>query len=304
MSGDGIERQQETQGSRLAPGDRVCLATAGMVLAAITLRLPWRPQLLHLWPFHAALFFGYWGLARALAGHRDAGWARVARGFAVVAVMFTLYSSLARVAFEVFPWNADAVLDRADRFLFLGRSPVLEAERLQSPALVEPFAFVYAFFIPYLYLSILLGLVGRPDPEREEFVIGFAMTYGLSFVGYLLLPARGPIVHQAAQFAGPLEGGFFLRTIVESIDAMGGPHGAFPSLHVGASSYFCLFDLRHRPVRGWLYLPVVLMIAVSTVFVRYHYAVDLLAGFLIAAMAAWTARRWTAGPERRRLPSR
>ena len=176
----------------------------------------------------------------------------------------------------------------------MGHSPVLWAAERLTPTSLELFSFIYAFFIPYLYLSIFLGLVARPEREREEFITAFAFTYGASFVGYLLLPARGPIVHQAAEFAAPLEGGYFHRMVVESIDAMGGPHGAFPSLHVGASTFLCSFDLRHNTLRGLLYLPLVLLIAVSTIFVRYHYVVDLVAGASIGILATLVASRWLA----------
>ena len=48
------------------------------------------------------------------------------------------------------------------------------------------------------------------------------------------------------------------------------------------------------PVRGLLYLPLVLLIAVSTIFVRYHYVVDLVAGASIGIFATLIASRWLA----------
>jgi membrane-associated phospholipid phosphatase len=80
--------------------------------------------------------------------------------------------------------------------------------------------------------------------------------------------------------------------VVEAIDSVGGPHGAFPSLHVGASAYACLFDWRRNRLRAMTYLPIVLMIIAATVILRYHYVVDLLAGLALAILAERLARRW------------
>jgi membrane-associated phospholipid phosphatase len=147
-------------------------------------------------------------------------------------------------------------------------------------------------FIPYLNVSILLSLIGRPPEERDEFVTGLAVLYALSFLGYLFLPARGPIVQMAGAFTVPIDGGTFHRMIVRSVEQVGGPHGAFPSLHVGASLFATLFDLRHRnPLRALIYLPLVAMIALATLVLRYHYAVDLVAALALVLLASEAARR-------------
>jgi membrane-associated phospholipid phosphatase len=200
------------------------------------------------------------------------------------------------------PWEADALLSRIDRFLFLGANPALLAEGRTTPGVLEFFSFVYAWFIPYLYLSLFLGFVGRTPAESDELLTGFALTYAVSYLGYLFLPARGPVIFHAADFAGPLRGGAFHDLVVASTAATGGNHGAFPSLHVGAAAYVCLFDLRHNRLRGLTYVPLVLLIAVSTVFVRYHYVVDLLAGLAIAVAANRAAPRWLAVWQRRTSP--
>jgi membrane-associated phospholipid phosphatase len=84
---------------------------------------------------------------------------------------------------------------------------------------------------------------------------------------------------------------------LRAIETMGGPHGAFPSLHVGASFLVVWFDLRHRNfLRGLIYVPLVLMIALATIVLRYHWVVDLIAGVTLALVANHMApvllRRW------------
>ena len=214
------------------------------------------------------------------------------RGIGVIGVMFTLYTTLGHVAFAAIPWLADPWLAAADRALLLGRSPSLAVEPIGATRWAVLLSFAYAMFIPYLYLSIILSLVGRPPAERDEFVTGFAILYALSFLGYLFLPARGPVVWMAGDFTLPIHGGAFHRIILKSVEQVGGPHGAFPSLHVGASLYATLFDLRHRnPLRALIYFPLVALIALATLVLRYHYAVDLLAAGTLAWAASEAARR-------------
>lgn len=234
---------------------------------------------------HGGLLAGYAVLALGLALRAPRG-ASTVRGLAVVAAMFTLYGTLGHVAFDAVPWRADPWLAESERALFPGRGPVLAAAGHASDAVVEALAFCYAAFIPYLYLSILLGLIGRPDAERDEFVTGFALLYAMSFLGYLFAPARGPIVEMAGAFEHPIHGGALHRLVLDSVDRMGGPHGAFPSLHVGASIFAAYFDWRHHNrLRALIYLPLVVLIAAATLVLRYHYAVDLVAGAALALLA-------------------
>jgi membrane-associated phospholipid phosphatase len=241
---------------------------------------------------HAALLAGFGAVAFALRRHPNGRATPYVRGVAVIGVMFTLYSTLGHVAFRAIPWLADPALARADRLMALGRSPSLLLQSAGTPGWTEFLAVFYAAFIPYLYLSILLGLVGRPAAQREEFVTAFALLYAASFLGYLFLPARGPVVYMANDFAAPLAGGRVHALVVQSIEGFGGPHGAFPSLHVGASFLAAAFDLRRGDrLRGWIYVPLVVLIAVATLVLRYHYAVDLVAAVLLASGALWAAPR-------------
>jgi membrane-associated phospholipid phosphatase len=239
---------------------------------------------------HAALFVGLAVLAWVLARRPTWRWTPQLRGIAVITTMFMLYGTLGTVAFEAIPWLADPWLDQADRTLFLGRSPSLMFAGDPPPRTVEFLSFYYAAYIPYLYMSIFLGLVARPPDERDEFVTAFAVLYFLGFLGYLFLPARGPVVELANEFPAALRGGYFHGIILLSIDKMGGPHGAMPSLHVGASFMVVWFDLRHRNLlRGLIYLPLVILIAAATIVLRYHWVVDLIAGASLALLANYVA---------------
>jgi membrane-associated phospholipid phosphatase len=66
-----------------------------------------------------------------------------------------------------------------------------------------------------------------------------------------------------------------------------GTNGAdvFPSLHCAVSAFILGFDARHDPraFRRWM-LPVI-GLWLSTIYLRFHYFVDVAAGFALAALA-------------------
>ena len=57
--------------------------------------------------------------------------------------------------------------------------------------------------------------------------------------------------------------------------------------------------MRYNRLRGFTYLPLVALIAMATVVLRYHYVVDWIAGLAIAGFAAWLSHAWTARWEAR-----
>ena len=205
-----------------------------------------------------------------------------------------LYNEMAFLAFNTVPWTSDGLLFSYETKLgfdviHLQIAPLITQVRWMT----ELLSFGYAAFIPYLCTSVFLHGTSRDAQTRELFLLSVTVLYASGFLGYLFVPAYGPIVHLAEQFVSPVNGGFFHTLVSDSVDQAGGPHGAFPSIHIGAAVLMCLFDFRHGSVvRGWLYVPLVVLIAMATITLRYHYVIDLLAGFAIAVFAMFVAERW------------
>ena len=128
-----------------------------------------------------AVFLAGGAWLRRARGRR---WEPAARGVLVFGVLFFLYASLGKVTFQAIPWDADPMLTRLDAWLSPGSPPVLAAQALGGRAWsVELLSFYYVAFIPYLYLTLFLGLLGRPALERERLLVALATLYGLSFMG-------------------------------------------------------------------------------------------------------------------------
>jgi hypothetical protein len=202
-------------------------------------------------------------------------------------------AAIPRIALEGF--DADAVLNSIDEALF-GLTPALSLRALAAPVLTEFLSLCYLLFFVYLLFSLIYYLVG-PLELAKKFITGLFVIYGVGFLGYTWMPASGPWVAMAHSFPGPLEGGWITKAN-DAIVRMGSNGvDVFPSLHCAVSSYFLFFDRRHRPWRYRLYLVPCVGLWFSTLYLRYHYAIDVICGFALSALALWLVNRSTASPK-------
>ena len=66
---------------------------------------------------------------------------------------------------------------------------------------------------------------------------------------------------------------------------------AFPSLHAAVSLVALVYAWRYVRAWFWVLLPFCLGLWVSTIYLRHHYVVDLLAGWVLAPVAIVGWRR-------------
>ena len=146
-------------------------------------------------------------------------------------------------------------------------------------------------FFPYLFFSLVYYFCGDVK-LLKKFVIGLFSIYGIGFLGYSWVPAMGPCHAMAAQFTTPLTG-WWITNVNAAIVARGSNGvDVFPSLHCAISTFFLFFDRRRRPWRFKLYLVPCVGLWFSTIYLRYHYFIDVLCGFVLAALALWLANHF------------
>ena len=191
---------------------------------------------------------------------------------------------------KIHPERMDAWLEQIDR-LGIGTNLSLRLQPLAHPALTEFFSACYLLFFPYLLFSMIYYFCGEVE-LLKRFVVGLFTIYGIGFLGYSLVPAAGPCLAMAGQFTVPLSGWWITKWNAAVV--AGGSNGVdvFPSLHCAISSFLLFFDRRHRPWRFRLYLVPAAGLWLSTLYLRYHYCLDVLCGFALAAFALWLARRF------------
>lgn len=185
--------------------------------------------------------------------------------------------------------RADAVLLAWDR-RWLGETPAVLMARWHAGWLTEALSACYLAYFP-AYVGFLAFWL-RSDPGlARRFVRGFCWIQAMGFAGYCWAPASGPFVFLAGDLP-VLPMGLVGRWNDWVVRAGCNGVDVFPSLHVATTLYWLGFDALERRWRrvAWLLLPGV-GLCLSTLYLRYHYAADVLAGMALGCLGLGLSRR-------------
>lgn len=198
--------------------------------------------------------------------------------FPIICVL-AVFDSLEWVVHYVNPEDIDPVLIKLD-YLIFGSHPTVMLERIMNPFLTDILQIAYStyYFIPISFGIILLKNKQRDEFEKSIFMI--LLCFYLSYLGYILFPALGPRFYLSSIQTAELQGFFVAEPIQNLLNRLEGiKRDAFPSGHTGIA--LIVLYLAYRYKRGYFRtaLPIVLALLFSTVYCRYHYVVDVIAGF-------------------------
>jgi membrane-associated phospholipid phosphatase len=160
-----------------------------------------------------------------------------------------------------------------------------------QPRMSELLSFCYFLLFPYILISCgrqLVRLRGAPR-EARAFYSGLFVVYAIGFLGYLFVPARGAWLDMPAAFHHPVAGGWMTALNQRVVEQGSNRVDVFPSLHVAVSAFILLFDRRFAPWRYRVYLPAAVGLWISTLYLRFHYGVDVIAGALVATIGLCVA---------------
>lgn len=247
---------------------------------------------------HATYAVGYVAMVRILARTRASEFVgAVARFGAIVVLFFVTFLKLGYLIRGLNPETRELDLLAADQWLF-GTDPLLVLEPWLHPVAVDFFEAAYfSYFVtPLVVMAVLI--VRKDVATMNRLYLGVLMVVFVSYVGYVLVPARSPYL--AAQdpslawafpYAGDVRGwviGDWIRATIESWDTV--KFNAFPSGHSAVAVVFLVLLWRYPGLR-WVVVPSYLALILSTVYLRYHYIVDVVVGVALGATSAWLAPR-------------
>jgi membrane-associated phospholipid phosphatase len=193
------------------------------------------------------------------------------------------FEELGKLVHLVTPGWQDAKLIAFDQWL-TGVNPSLWLEQFAHPALNEFMQFAY--FTYFVYLLILGGILYyRRDLNGYWAVMTYsAVGYMFGYLIAMFFPVQSPWFTLAGMWHGNLTGGPFTAA-VNFIEKCGRVHGAaFPSQHVAGAVAALWGGWRHRRGLFWIFLPFVLCMCVSTVYVRNHYLADVFGGIVTGTL--------------------
>lgn len=207
------------------------------------------------------------------------------RAFMPVLVILAVFDSLGDLIPWIWPRYLDQELIWIDYAIF-GVHPTVWMERFIHPILTDAMMVAYLTYYP---MAIVLGvLLLRKDrhTEFDEAIFGIVLCFYLSYLGYILVPAVGPRFTLIDLQTTDLMASSFTLAAKEILNTL--EHNktdAFPSGHTAVALMTLYYAAKYRQkIYAAVLIPTVTALIISTVYLRYHYVIDVIAGVLLAAL--------------------
>jgi len=143
--------------------------------------------------------------------------------------------------------------------------------------------FSYYFLIFIVCYSLYLKSI-------ENFRYGLfiiCMSFYMYYILFILFPVAGPQFYLTPP-DNQLPNAYFFSWAIRFVHDLGeGPTGAFPSSHVGIVLILIYLAYKFTPkLLKWL-IPVSILLILSTVYIKAHYVIDVIAGVLSFPTMYW-----------------
>lgn len=198
----------------------------------------------------------------------------------------------------------DDRLLQVDKDLFAGHSPaVLLHDLLGEDTAAHVLHVVYESFSWIVPVSFVAALVLVPRiKEGYVFLASAVWVWILGLGSYYLIPSLGPFASAPSEFAGLARTGITEtqeKYLAQRAHLLADPQAhdafasisAFASLHVGFTCMILLMMHYYRLRRATQFFTVYLaVVVVSTVYLGWHFVVDIPAGMLVAYLAVRLGR--------------
>jgi len=196
-------------------------------------------------------------------------------------LFFLAYEQTGHINRGLFPELLDPWFQVAEEAVFGGQPAVLLADLFPQRWFAEYMQFAYfSYYLLFLGLGAFLFL-RRDRRALSDYLFALCATMYACYVIFILVPVQGAAHYELPT---PFGGGPF-SVIMAHIYANCEIEGAaFPSSHVAIAAVVLYYTWRYARPATWIVAPLVFSLMLATVYCRYHYAIDVLAGIATAAM--------------------
>lgn len=210
-----------------------------------------------------------------------AGILRVIRDWHPLMLFPLLYKEVELLAPGLGDWRLTSAIPAWEAALFAGQPSRFLSERLPFVPLSEYLHFCYLSYVIVIPSVAAYWYVSRREAAFGELLLLLSTVLLGSYLFFILLPVDSPY-YLSPRLGPPLAGHFFFD-LVHAVSARGGARGgAFPSAHVSGAVVVSLVAWRHQRRLAYLLLAVTASVMLATVYGRFHYALDTLAGAALA----------------------
>jgi len=269
--------------------DYITFSYNGVVLSIVLLFHSRIPQ------WHLLIFINIIAIAVVLllalvVGDRAALIPRLIRNLSPLGFFLPLYAQTGIINHIVYPGFLDPLFIRIEAQVFGFQPAVVLAQWFPQKWLAEYMHFAYAsYYLLFPGLGIFLYL-RREKPAFLDYMFSLCATMYVCLLTYIFLPVRGAISFGlgAAPASASLPFTAVMAWFYRNLEVEG---AAFPSSHVAIAALVLYYTVRYVRSAAWGVGPLVISLIVATVYCRYHYAIDVLAGLATAAILVLLWRR-------------
>jgi len=200
------------------------------------------------------------------------------------AFCISIYTNMHDMVHLVNPNDVDNKLIVLDDYI-LGFQPAIYLEQFISPELTDFMYFSYSSFLFYILLFTMYLYVRKNYHAFRETLVSVILTFYIGYIGYVVFPAVGPKFTMAHLFETSLSGSFITDRLSFLMDYEISEYtrrDCFPSLHNGVIFLILLFAFKYQKTYALIFLPFAIALFISTLYLRYHYFIDMIAGFILA----------------------
>jgi membrane-associated phospholipid phosphatase len=201
--------------------------------------------------------------------------------FSPILFVVLIYESLGDLI-QYLQADVDSRLIQIDFSIFRVQ-PTLWMEHWITPWFTDIMSLAYLsyYFIPVVLIAVLYLKGRRVEFDRSMFVLAFG--YYISFIGYILFPAMGPRYALTHLYTVPLEGSFITDFVRDTLNALEhNKRDCMPSGHTQIVLMVLFLSYRYERILFYIFFPIICGLILSTVYLRYHYVIDLLVGIGLA----------------------
>ncbi|HZM95760.1 MAG TPA: phosphatase PAP2 family protein [Vicinamibacterales bacterium] len=214
---------------------------------------------------------------------------RLVRDWHPIVLFPFLFKEVEPLAAAIGNWRMTSTIVALEAMLFGGQPSLYLSQQLAFVPLSEFLHFCYLAYVIVIPAVAGYWYICNRRAFSELLLMLSVVMLG-SYLFFILLPVDSPY-YLSARLAPPLSDHFFFG-LVHQVSARGGARGgAFPSAHVSGALVVFLVAWRHQRRLACLLSPIIAGVVMATVYGRFHYALDTVAGLLLAVVVVFSCRR-------------
>lgn len=139
------------------------------------------------------------------------------------------------------------------------------------------FSVIYLAFLPWFWGVVIYSWF--KNRSFRQLAYSVIIVNLIAFAVYLLF--------QTYVSRESVIGNDFFSGLLQFIYSCDPPYNAFPSLHVALSAVVAVYFIYIKSKWSWAFVIMASMISISTLFVKQHFIVDVLAGVMLGTIVTW-----------------